>query len=87
MKVQIYDQYSKVLNDDGSVLHESQGSTSDHGEFADLNSASVKVTELYEQSKLLGAHADKIVKLSEGYAELTVEFADKKKLNRVIYVS
>jgi hypothetical protein len=86
MKVYIYDQYSKVLNEDGELLHSSEGSTSTHGEFNNLEDAKNKVNELYEESKALGTYTDKIVKLGEGYAELVIEFVDKKKLNRVIYI-
>jgi hypothetical protein len=86
MKVEIYDQYSQILNEDNTELHPSVGSTSSHGEFTALADAANKVAELYEESKTLGLYTDKIVKLNEGYAELTIEFPDKKKLNRVIYV-
>lgn len=46
------------------------------------------VNDLYEEAKTAGtSYTDKIIKLNEGYAELKIEFADGKKLNRVIYIA
>lgn len=44
------------------------------------------VQGLYDISKVTGvAYTDKIIKLDQGYAELVINFADGKRLNRVIY--
>jgi len=87
MNVEIYDQYRNVLNEDGTLLHNSESSSSVQGTFSTAAEAVHKVTELYEQSKALGTHADRIVDLSKGYAELLITFPDKRKLNRVIYTN
>lgn len=85
-QVEIYDQFSNVYDADGeTLLHASQGSVSIQGNFDTLEEAVTLVTSLYEDSKTLGTYSDKIVKLNEGYAELNIEFADGRKLCRVIY--
>lgn len=85
MKVLIYDQYATVNDENGKILHLSSGSTKVEAENLSDEQAKLKVSELYEHSKSLGSYADKLIKLENGYAELTIIFADKKKLNRVIY--
>jgi hypothetical protein len=85
-QVEIYDQYSNVYDTDGvTLLHASNGSTSVEGSFDTQQEANEFVETLYHDSKTLGSYTDKIIKLDEGYAELVIVFADKKRLNRVIY--
>jgi hypothetical protein len=44
------------------------------------------VENLYNVAKVTGtSYTDKLIKLSEGYAELVINFSDGKILNRVIY--
>lgn len=87
MKVEIYDQYHNILNEDGTVLHKSESSFSSVGTFSTTAEVIKKVTELYEQSKALGTYKDVSVNLNRGYAELIITFADKKELQRVIYTN
>jgi len=85
-QVEVYDQYSNVYDADGvSLLHISNGSTSVVGTFDTQEEANEIVKELYRDSKTLGSYTDKIIKIDEGYAELVIVFADKKRLNRVIF--
>jgi len=85
MKVLVYDQYSAVHDENGKILHLSSGSTNTVSENLSQEEAINKVKEIYEESKKLGSYLDKLVKLDKGYAEIVIIFADKKKLNRVIY--
>lgn len=86
-KVIIYDQYSNVFAEDGvTLLHASSGNSYIAGEFSSLEEAKASVESFYNNSKLLGNYEDKSVNLDKGYAELKVDFADGKKLNRVIYI-
>jgi hypothetical protein len=85
-QVEIYDQFNNVYDTDGvTLLHASNGSTSVEGSFETQEEANQLVETLYNDSKELGSYTDKIVKLNEGYAELVIVFADKRRLNRVIY--
>lgn len=86
-KIEIYDQYSNVYEDDGvTLLHPSSGFTTFIGNFDDA-AALTEVESLYNESKALGTYEDKIVLLDKGYAELVITFDDKRRLNRVIYTS
>jgi len=87
MNVEIYDQYHNILNEDGTLLHKSESSSSVQGSYTSASDAVIKVTELYEQSKALGTYTDVSVNLSKGYAELIITFPDKKELQRVIYTN
>lgn len=84
-KVYFYDQYSRVLDENGTLLHPSSGFTLVKGEQLDDNQANTLVEQLYNDSKTLGTYTDKLVKLNEGYAELVIEFPDKRRLTRCIY--
>jgi len=87
MQVEIYDQFLRVENEDGTLLHANSGSAYIAGEFNSQEEANKFVTSEYKKSKLLGqSDKDKIIKLNEGYAELLITFADKKELNRVIWI-
>jgi hypothetical protein len=86
LNVEIYDQYSDVYAADGTtLLHASEGTTSLQNTVATQAEANILVSGLYDASKALGTHTDKIIKLDEGYAELKIVFADGRSLNRVIY--
>lgn len=76
-----------TLDPNLTLVHAGSGFTTTQGSDLDDQQAFDLVASLYEESKLLGTYADKIVKLNEGYAELKIEFPDGKKLNRVIYVA
>ena len=84
-KVEIYDQYNNVYDVDGTtLLHASSGFTTKIGEYSDSEALNI-VENQYNTSKALGVYEDKLIKLDKGYAELVIEFPDKKLLNRVIY--
>lgn len=79
--------YNEPLNSERyDLIHESSGSVSIQGSNLSESDANNLVNTLYEKTKTLGtSYTDKIVDIDSGYAELKVEFADGKKLNRVIY--
>jgi len=84
-QVEIYDQYSEVY-DGTTLVHGGSGFTLVKGTFDNLEDAKSSVENLYNSSKLLGSYEDKYVNFDRGYAELKINFADGRKLNRVIYI-
>lgn len=84
-KVEIYNEYKELLNGQGTVVQPASGFVAVVQDNLDENSALDLVAELYEEAKILGTYTDKIVKLNEGYAELSIIFPDGRELNRVIY--
>lgn len=88
-KVEIYDQYKNVYDNDGAtLLHSSSGLTILEAEGLSEAEAFSKVEELYNLSKTIGvSYEDKLIKLESGYAELVITFDDKRVLNRVIYTA
>lgn len=83
--IYFYDQYNKVKNEDGTLLHPSSGITILKETNVEDNQLSSKIEQLYNECKLLGTITDKIINFSEGYAEFHLVFPDKKDLNRCIY--
>ena len=86
--VNVYDSYARIIDEDGiTILHEASGS--EITVFSDLTyeDACVKVGEIFEETKLLGSSYTEVVSQPElGLVEIKVEFPDKKKLHRVIYL-
>ena len=86
--VNVYDSYTRVFNQDGTtILHEASGS--EITAFSDLSfeDASIKVGEIFEESKLLGSSYNEIVSQPElGRVEIRINFNDGRKLHRVIYL-
>ena len=71
-----------------TLEHPSVGTTT--VEATDLTEAEALsvVSNLYEIAKAEGAsYTDRIVKLDTGYAEVAIEYADGRHLNRVIYIT
>jgi len=86
-KVGSYDQYSEVFDSDGiTVLHESNGSNIVHASDLTESEAIDYAKTVFESSKSLGTYEEVIVREETGYYEIKIEFPDKKKLHRVIYV-
>lgn len=85
LRVEIYDQYQAVEDNNGTVLHPSSGFTVDRGAVSNLSEAKSLITNIYEESKQLGNYTDVLVNLNEPYAELLINFSDGRILNRVIY--
>ena len=78
----------QALDSNLTLVHPSSGFTTVKAEDLDPVDAYNFVNTLYQQTKSLGdSYEDKIIKLDEGYAELKVNFADGKVLNRVIYAT
>jgi hypothetical protein len=70
-----------------TLVHQSSGFTTVQATDLTPEEALQAVESLYNVSKLSGiSYTDKIIKLDEGYAELTINFSDGKRLNRVIFV-
>lgn len=69
-----------------TLVHPSSGFTTvEATDLSEFEALSV-VENLYEVAKATGvSYTDKIIKLEQGYAELVINFADGKRLNRVIY--
>lgn len=86
-KVGSYDQYQRVLEEDGvTVLHNSSGCNIDH--YVDLSNqdAVLRAKTLFEATKALGSFEVKKEQESNGYYEILVEMSDKRQLYRTIYV-
>lgn len=85
--INIYDSYARVLDTDGTVLHEASGSEITVYSNETFESACAKVEELFEETKTLGSSYTEVVSQPElGLVEIKVEFPDKRKLHRVIYL-
>jgi hypothetical protein len=84
----IYDSYARVLDADGTtILHEANGSEIIVFSNETFENACTKVEELFEESKTLGSSYTEVVSQPElGLVEIKVEFPDKRKLHRVIYL-
>ena len=69
-----------------TLVHPNSGFVTVEGTNLTDEEAQNLVISLYEYSKTIGSsYSDKIINLENSYAELQIEFADGKKLNRVIY--
>jgi hypothetical protein len=86
--VNIYDSYSRVYDEDGiTLLHEASGSEITAFSNLSYEEACIKVGELFEETKLLGSSYTEIVSQANlGLVEIKVEFSDKRRLHRVIYL-
>lgn len=87
-QVKIYDQYQKVLSEDGTTfLHTASAFETVEGTFNTLQEASDFVAAKYNETKGLGTTQDKIINLAQGYAELVVTLTDgtNRRFTRVIY--
>ena len=84
----IYDSYARVLDtDETTILHEANGSEITVFSNETFENACAKVEELFEESKTLGSSYTEVVSQPElGLVEIKVEFPDKRKLHRVIYL-
>ena len=90
-RVETYDQYKAIYGDPSdytsTLIHPSSGFTTVNGEVLTESEAVALVNSLYEDSKTLGkSYSDKLINLEGGYAELTIDFTDGKKLTRVISI-
>lgn len=69
-----------------TLVHAGSGFTTIEATDLTESEATSVVSNLYDVSKVTGtSYVDKLVQLDKGYAELVINFADGKKLNRVIY--
>lgn len=86
--VNVYDNYARVYDEDGTTLiHDASGNEITLFSNLSYEVACVKVSELFEETKLLGSSYTEVVSQPElGLVEIKVEFPDKKKLHRVIYL-
>jgi hypothetical protein len=87
-KINVYDSYTRVYDVDGTtLLHEASGSEITAFSNLSYEDACIKVGELFEETKLMGSSFTEVVSQPElGLVEIKVEFSDKKKLHRVIYL-
>lgn len=85
--VNIYDSYARILNTDGTILHEASGSEMTVYSNESFENACAKVAELLEETKTLGSSYTEVVSQPElGVVEIKVDFPNGKKLHRVIYL-
>jgi len=82
----IFDSYARVYDENGMLLHDASCSeivdSTDMGHEAACN----RVNDLFEATKLLGSYTEITSDSENGVVEIKVEFADKRKLHRVIYL-
>ena len=85
-KVEIYDQYKAIYNND-TLVHPSSGFTVTVQDGLTENEAISIVLDKWEESKTIGSsYYDKLVNETTGYAELVINFPDGKVLTRVISI-
>lgn len=84
--VYIYDSYGRVLDESGEVLHEASGSEGPVTSPLTYEDACTEVNRIYEETKLLGPYTDVVREPEKGLVEIKIDFPDKRKLHRVIYL-
>lgn len=71
-----------------TLVHAGSGFTTVEATDLTENEAATVVENLYNIAKATGvSYTDKIIQLDKGYAEVVINFADGKRLNRVIYTA
>lgn len=77
----------KILNDQGEVVHDVQQSDTVAMDNATLPQACDKVSEIHGESKFLGESYETLIDQSElGLVQMIINFADGRKLRRIIYL-
>lgn len=86
-KVIIHDHYMRIKDEQGNVLHEVQQSDTVALNNATFAQACDKVSEIFGESKFLGESYETLIDQSElGLVQVIVNFADGRKLRRIIYL-
>jgi len=82
----IFDSYDRVYDENETLLHDASCSEIVDSTGLSQEAACNRVNDLFEATKLLGSYTEITSEPENGVVEIKVEFADKRKLHRVIYL-
>ena len=82
----VLDSYRRVYDVDNNLLHDAKCSEIIDSQNLSFNEACLRVSEIFNESKLLGSYTEIVSAPEKGVVEIKIEFNNKKILHRVIYL-